>query len=363
MLTVALGIAVFLAIQIVNHSAYRAFSAGIDMVAGKSHLEVVGPGTHDLDESVFPKISSYPEVRAATPLAEGYVSVSLPDQPGEYLHILGIDPFTSAEFQTWRLSIGAEEENFDPEAWLRDRDTVYLSKPLGEAWNLQAGDTLEVQRNGETTTLKVGFLYREADADDDQATPDRIASMDIGWFQEFFGTQEKISSIQVLLENPNEVETVKADLEEMLGSGFRVRRPNQRSDQVEVMLSGFKLNLTALSMVSILVGVFLIYNASSAGVVRRRRELGILRSVGATRRQIMGLVLGEAAILGAIGVLLGIFGARLLAAGLLGGVSQVISLQYVLLSIDRTYLSPLHLGQAVVFGLAASLAGAWFPAR
>ena len=60
------------------------------------------------------------------------------------------------------------------------------------------------------------------------------------------------------------------------------------------MLAGFELNLAAMSLVSVLVGMFLIYNTVSASVVRRRGEIGILRSLGATLGEVRGLFLGEA---------------------------------------------------------------------
>ena len=64
---------------------------------------------------------------------------------------------------------------------------------------------------------------------------------------------------------------------------IEVDAPSQRSDRIESMLGAFQLNLTALSLVSVLVGVFLIYNTISASVVRRRTEIGVLRAMGASR--------------------------------------------------------------------------------
>ncbi len=77
------------------------------------------------------------------------------------------------------------------------------------------------------------------------------------------------------------------------------------------MLAGFQLNLQAMSLVSLLVGMFLIYNTIEASVVRRRSEIGILRSLGVTRREIRWLFLGEAAVLGAIGIAVGMAGGYL----------------------------------------------------
>src|ERR1700681_2134267 len=84
-LSVALGVSVFLAVQIANRSATAAFRAGVDVVAGRSNLEVRGT----LDDALLPKLREIPGVTAATPLVERVVT--LPYWPGEYLHILGID--------------------------------------------------------------------------------------------------------------------------------------------------------------------------------------------------------------------------------------------------------------------------------
>jgi putative ABC transport system permease protein len=81
-LSVALGVAVYLAIQIANQSANASFAASVDLVAGKSHIEVHGP----LDETLWPKISADPGVSATTAVVEGIVT--LPDLPGEYLRVV-----------------------------------------------------------------------------------------------------------------------------------------------------------------------------------------------------------------------------------------------------------------------------------
>src|ERR1700704_3645977 len=56
-LSVALGVAVYLATQIANHSANRAFAATVDMVAGKAELQITAPAGN-LSETVFPKVAA-----------------------------------------------------------------------------------------------------------------------------------------------------------------------------------------------------------------------------------------------------------------------------------------------------------------
>ena len=118
-----------------------------------------------------------------------------------------------------------------------------------------------------------------------------------------------------------------------------------------------------MSLVSLLVGMFLIYNTIEASVVRRRHEIGILRSLGATRGEVRWLFLGEAVVLGAIGIALGMAGGYLLARGLVGTVAETISSLYVLLSVRASVVAPWIWASALFLGSVSVLAAAWFPAR
>src|SRR5439155_13792008 len=125
---------------------------------------------------------------------------------------------------------------------------------------------------------------------------------------ELFARRGRVSSIQLRLTNRRERERVLTELRGVIPPDATVSSPVQRGQQVENMLGGFQLNLTAMSLVSLLVGMFLIYNTVSASVVRRRTEIGILRSLGTTRNEVRALFLGEAVVLGALGVVVGLAG-------------------------------------------------------
>jgi putative ABC transport system permease protein len=193
--------------------------------------------------------------------------------------------------------------------------------------------------------------------------PEDLAVMDIGWAQELFARQGRLSSLQIRLDDPSRAGAVAAQLNTLLPANLHAEPPRQRSFQIEHMLSAFQLNLTALSMVSLLVGVFLVYNTIAASVARRRVEIGILRSMGTTRAEIRVLFLGEALVFGVFGIVLGMAGGVALARLLTGAVAQTISSLYVLLSIDRMWLNPVQFGIAALFGFATVIAGAWLPAN
>ena len=360
--SVALGVAVYLAIQIANHSANQSFASSVDLVAGKANLEVRSPGG-SFDETLLPKLAHAPGVRAATPLVEGYAT--LPDYPGDYLQILGVDIFTNVPFATFAIGgqAPAEWANLDPEEWLGDARSLAITDEFARQRGLKVGDPIRLQVNGRDLTLTLRYLIRLTDTAAGRGNS-RVAAMDIGWAQELLGKTGKLSSIQLLLDHPQDAARTANELAKLVPSDVTVAAPGQRSGQIERMLSSFELNLSALSLISLLVGMFLIYNTIAASVVRRRVETGILRAVGVTRLEVQCLFLGESLLFGIFGVGLGIIGGTLLARWLLGReIARVISTLYQLVSVDRFYLTPLLVGSALFFGLGSVLAAAWLPAR
>jgi putative ABC transport system permease protein len=382
--SVALGVAVYLAIQIANHSANRAFAASVDVVAGKTHLQVTAPTTGLADE-IFPLVARQPGIAAATPLVRG--PVTLPDFPGEYLDLLGIDIFSNEPYRTFDVTdLGAVAAplssprrssakegrgettdaaterrgySFDIERWLGRSDSIAVSDEFARRHRLRKGDSVRVQLHGVTRALRVDFILRTRDA----ALPSQFAAMDIGWAQEFLQRRGKLSAVQLRLTNPGDKEKMIAQLKALLPADAMVRSPLQRSEQVEKMLSSFQLNLTAMSLVSLLVGVFLIYNTVAASVTRRRHEIGILRSLGVTRAEVRALFFSEALLLGILGSALGILAGLLLARTLVGTVSETISSLYVLIQVRQISTAPWMFAAAFGIGALSVVVGAWLPAQ
>ena len=352
--SIALGVSVYLAIQIANHSADRALRASVDLVAGKASLEIRG----EMDDRTFPNIEKTPGVLAATPLVEGFLT--LPDHPGEYLRVLGVDPFSNQPFATFQIGDGTNVRNFNFEKWLSDPGCIALSRDFATKYQLKVGDELPVLVNSRRVTLHVGFIIdTEASLEGSGA---RIAAMDIAAAQNLFGLVGKVTGVQVLSAERNEAVVAK-NLRALIPSTVTVAPPAQRNAQVSQMLQAFQLNLSALSLVSLLVGMFLVFNTVSASVVRRRHEIGILRSGGVSQTQIRALFLSEALLYGVIGLLVGTIGGVLLSNVLVAAVGKTISSLYILLSIDRLFISAPQILLAITLGLGSVLIAAWIPAN
>jgi putative ABC transport system permease protein len=210
------------------------------------------------------------------------------------LRILGIDPFTGVDMRVFELaSLGGGD--LDLEAWLREPDVLAVAGEKKDAFRVLVG--------GASKTLRPVFELKTDDVG--VASDPRLAAMDIGWAQELLGLQGRLTSIQVMASDPLDLEPLIEKLRAIAPPDAVIGPPTRRGSETERMLAAFQLNLTALSLVSMVVGVYLIYNSLSASVVRRRHEIGILRACGATKAEVMGLFLGESLVCGFLGTVLG----------------------------------------------------------
>ncbi len=354
-LGVALGVAVFVAIQVANRTVLRTFAATIDAVAGRANLEVAG-GSAGLPDSLFVRLRRLPAVTAATPLVHSYGL--LPQHPGEVVQIIGVDSFTNGAFRTYEIDAGATGQR-EFLRWIADPRGVLLPAGMARALGLAVGDRLVVLARSAPDTLVIRGLLRFAG--EVERTAERLVLLDIAAAQEVTGKVGRLDRIDLIAGDPD------AALAQIAAAGLptdaALRRPGARTAQVETMLAAFRLNLTALSLISLFVGVFLIYNAATTEVVRRRGEIGILRALGAPRGLIRRLVLLETSALGALGIAAGLALGVFLAELVLGSIARTVSALYVQVAVRELFVELRVLAAAALAGAGAVVIAAWAPAR
>jgi putative ABC transport system permease protein len=357
---VALGVSVFTAVQLVNHAALQSFRASVDIVAGRADYRIESDGLR-FSEEIYPWVRAHPLVEEATPLVEDLYL--LPDHPGSYLHVMGIDLFTARGLSTYTLT-GADGGRAGILDFLSDPRAVVLNRSLARRLGVAPGDELAVTVAGRPERLRVTFLMDpSADA---SGVDEHLVLMDIAAVQEMSGRVGQLNRIDVLLRaeaGPEGVATLTDDLRGQLPPHVRAGPPDRRGERVERMLGAFQLNLTALSMIALMVGMFLIYNTVAASVVNRRAEIGLLRALGMSGGGVQSLFIAEALVLGLAGAVLGVGAGVFLALTLLEAVSQTITSLYILVRIQEVFLDPVRAGLGVGAGLVAVVLAAWVPAR
>jgi len=152
--------------------------------------------------------------------------------------------------------------------------------------------------------------------------------MDIAAAQLTLNRFVEIDRVEIVLDDPESTDSVIVRLQEDVSPPVIVYRPGDTEDDVARMTRAFRYNLTALSYIALVVGMILVYNTVNIAVVRRRSEVGALRTLGTSRRVIAALFLGQAAFFGIVGGIFGVITGELLARASGALVSRTISMIY-----------------------------------
>lgn len=318
---VALGVAASVAIKTANVDVLRSFEHAVNTVAGTATLEVSG-GELGLDEQIIRVVRKVPGVWSASPVIDRGAAIADGPHRGEAMTVLGIDLLEGAElrgFQVRRQETASPMEDF-----LAD-DALFLGRALAESWGLSVGSSVPVMTGNTVRRLRVAGLIEGSRP----SVWDRLAVMDIAAAQIVFDAVGRLDRIDLVTKEGVRVEEVQESVQRVLPPPLTVRRPAQRSKQIEDMVGAFQLNLAVLSWVGLVVGMFLIYNTVSFSVAQRRREIGIFRAIGMSEWLVVRLFLAEALVFGVTGGLLGSLGGLALAQTLVTLISRTISDLYV----------------------------------
>lgn len=354
-LGVALGVAVVLSIDLAIQSARTGFRISAETVSGRA-THVVTSDVGFIDDGLLADLRIGLDVEAAAPVVEGYATSGR--LPGRALRILGIDPFSEGPFRPY---VAGGPNGIDVGTLLTTRRGVVVASGLAEAGGLSEGDSIPVTVEGEAWTLPVAAVIEPAD-DLARAGLADVLLMDVAGAQEILRMSGRLTRIDLRFEDdPRGLSQLEA-VRSAVPSGATVQSVGTRSDTMSGMIAAFDVNLTALSLLALIFGMFLIYNAVTFSVVQRRQILGRLRALGVTRGEIVRMILSEALWIGVVGALLGTVAGLFLARGLVGMVARTINDLYFAVSVQGIDLEPLLLAKGWVLGIGATLLAALPPA-
>ncbi|MEP7357939.1 MAG: FtsX-like permease family protein, partial [Anaerolineales bacterium] len=237
-------------------------------------------------------------------------------------------------------------------------NTVAIGAGLADGDGLKVGDPLRLRLSDRFITVTVASLLTPPDANSRRAL-DGVVLADIATAQELLGLTNpgRLSRIDLIL-TPDEAAALAA----WLPPDVSLSPASEQSNTVAQLTAAFQLNLTALSLLALVVGMFLIYNTVMFSVVQRRAVFGTLRSLGVTGSQLFWLIQLETAAVAIIGALLGLGLGWLLGQGAVRLVTQTINDLYYVVSVRDAPLTLLSTLKGLGLGLGAGLLAAAAPA-
>jgi len=356
-LGITLGVAVVVSVQMANAGSLRGFETAIETLSGKAALEIVssGPGFEETRLQGLEWLAGYGQV---SPVLEGEAAYQTSTSGNESLRVLGIDILSDRSFRDYRL-LEFERQQREPSTrefldLLIDPASIILTEKFAQRFGFVTGSQIRLTLGDRPQNFVIrGLLRNEGPA---RAMDGNLVLMDIAAAQVALNRLGRIDRLE-LLPFPSDgtrLDAIRVEIQQRLPPGLQAQRPARRGEQIEKMLRAFHFNLTALSYIALLVGLFLIYNTISVSVIARREEIGILRALGVARRTIVGLFLAEAAALAIAGVVVGLPVARLMALGALRLTATTVKTLYVATAAQAPPLDSGH--WLLAFGTALPLA-------
>jgi putative ABC transport system permease protein len=349
--SIALGVAVVIAIELSGDAATGSFESSLTTLVGKVDYEITANG--GVDEAYIGKLAALPVNARFSPVIEEPVVIVGKGSTTLYgIDLIATETVPNRDHQGAATNSPGADQAFNSEEL---ESSAAVSTDLAERLHLKKGDALQLKGRNQSADFTIRTIAPDRN--------DEWVAVDIAAAQSLVDMNGRLDRIEVVFTPSENAGNVERLIKATVPSTWDVLTPGARSEENRRMLRAFRWNLRILSYISLLVGAFLIYNTIAVSVIRRRTEIGILRALGVSSRGVLLIFLGEASMLGVIGSALGVIIGRLLAAVLLGMISDTVNALFTTSTPGPISLSPLSVLAALLTGTAVAFFSALIPAR
>lgn len=230
------------------------------------------------------------------------------------------------------------------------RDEVFISDNYARFNEVRQGDRITLRTPDGPRDFAVAAVFIDYTSDQGLIFMDRRT-----YIRHFHDSA--VDSFAVMVDEPARLAAVRAEIERLEGGALWVLSNQEFKDSIRQLVDDFFSTTYVMEAIALLVGVLGVANTMLVTVLERRREIGVLRAVGASRRQVRSTVLIEAGTIGASGAVLGLVGGAALTTVTLVIVESTTGWLF-----PYVYAWPTALSVAALATLAAVVAGL-LPAR
>lgn len=351
LLGIALGVAVVVAVDVATDSAQRAFTVSTQTLFGRATHSIQG-GPAGVPETFYRELRIAQGVRRIAPVVEGAASLS--DMPGERFQVIGFDLLADRDV---RNLADQRDEHSDASRLFTQPGAAFMLDETARRLHIASGDRVALNIGGRAASIVVAGLLTPREAATRHALS-AVLLVDIATAQELLDRPGRLTRIDLVLTD-DRPERIRA----LLPPGLRLVETAAKIDGLQQMTRAFRLNLAALGGLSLIVGLFLIYNTMMFSVIRRRTLIGMYRALGVTRGEVVVLIVGEAAAIAALGALAGVLLGIALASGLIHLVTRTINDLYFVAEVRGATPAAGLLVKGWLMGVGGAVLAALAPAR
>jgi len=296
-LAVVLGVMLTFGLNGILPAMVDAFTRNLLSSAGKVDLTVTSTFNQPFKAEVVDRLLTVPQIDSASPGAQG--TVPLPrdaDAPADALAqliVVGVDTGTIGELRDFPLAQGRM-------LVAGDNAAAVLNSDLAQQLALGVGDNLVLPAAGGTVRFRVVGLLSSATLPGSEQVFVTLPAA-----QQLFGLGARITQIEATLVPGADRSATERAVASALGPDYQVGGLSTESSLLATLeVANFAFNM--FGIFALATAGFIIANSFRTVVAERRRDIGMLRAIGTSRRTVMGMFLAESLLQGIIGTALGI---------------------------------------------------------
>ncbi len=365
---VAVGVGAFNGIRQASRSASANFGLFNQAVSGQSDFLIESP-TQRLNTDILDKLgdlSTSPDWHLV-PVIEGSVTaLDTNGSPDQQLRLVGLDLMGLANLPNLmdaEFDFGKDESNWYD--WLGSEDFVWIGRETARKLNVSTGEEISFLASGRIRQMVV----RKIIDSETGSFPDDLVIADLPTVQNLLSRSAELNRVEVIIDQVNlresaeYLEHIRNRIEQGLPDSVSLKPTQNRAADRAAMTAAFRLNLTILSLIAILVGAYLILQALDAAVVRRRAEVATLISLGVGHRVLFLTFLIESVFIGLIGSVIGIGVGWLFAYLSAQMLADTVNALYFATTIEAISLTWMDCVFGFLLGFSFTLLAGWLPAR
>ncbi len=355
-LAIVFGVMVLFGMNSMLPGVMNGFRHTMITAAGKVDITVSSSSNNMFDQAVLARVIDVEGVSAATGSLQR--SIQIPARLGgttdpitgsAAINLTGLDLATAFSVRNYRV----DEGRFLQEG---DRYAAVVGYNLARKMVFAVGDTLTLPSSLGTTELEIVGISSQFEG----ATTDEVY-VPLATAQEILHMPGLISAVDILLDAGVDKAAVETDLIRTLGSQFKIGAVMVGTELTAALELGESM-MWLMGIMALAMAAFIIFNTFRTVVAERRRDMGMLRAVGASKRTVMQLIITESVIQGVIGTALGLFAGYLLAWGMLQAMSPLLQ-SFMRIELGRPTITTSNLIASIVLGIGFTVGSAYFPAR
>ena len=326
-IAIVLGVAMMSGAYVLTDTIDKAFNAifvesyaGTDAVVSGKDADISFEGEQSqpapIPEDVLKRVRNLDGVEVATGSVTDFQTKLLkPD--GESIDTGGAPSFA------FGIETAPEYDRFNPlnlveGNWPSGSDEVVIDERVADEESLALGDRIGVAALGPAREFEIAGIAKYGDLSSlGSAT---FAIFDVPTAQALLGKKGELDTVQAAAAEGVAPEELVGRIREELGASVTVRsgteQATEESGEISTFTSIIRYFLLSFAGIALFVGAFVIFNTLSITVAQRTREFATLRTVGASRRQVLGSVILEALVIGLLASVIGLFAGLGLAVGL-----------------------------------------------